>query len=44
MARGEDRFRTGLSEIERLAGTMNPSGKRGTRRRRSSELLREVKA
>ena len=29
MARGEHHFRTGLSEIVRLAGTMNPSGKRG---------------
>jgi LAGLIDADG endonuclease len=29
MARGEHRLRAGLLEIVRLAGTMNPSGKRG---------------
>jgi len=29
MARGEHLYRTGLTEIVRLAGSMNPSGKRG---------------
>ena len=29
MARGEHRLRSGLVEIVRLAGEMNPSGKRG---------------
>ena len=44
MARGEHRCRRGLSEIVRLAGTMNPSGKRGYVPEAIIRSLREMKA
>ena len=44
MARGEHRRPEGLSEIVRLAGSMNPSGKRGYLPDRIIECLAEMKA
>lgn len=44
MDRGEHRSAVGLSEIVRLAGTMNPSGKRGYRPEMILESLVEMKA
>jgi len=44
MARGEHRRPTGLSEIVRLAGNMNPSGKRGYVPESIIQSLLEMKA
>ena len=44
MTRGEHRHSTGLQEIVRLAGQMNPSGKRGYLPERILNELREMKA
>ena len=44
MARGEHRRSPGLAEIVRLAGTMNPSGKRGYVPESIIRSLREMKA
>jgi hypothetical protein len=44
MARGEHRGAAGLSEIVRLAGDMNPSGKRGYRPESIIQALHEMKA
>jgi len=44
MVRGEHRTVSGLDEIVRLAGRMNPSGKRGYRPERILQSLVEVKA
>ena len=44
MARGEHRHASGLCEIVRLAGSMNPSGKRGYLPESILQSLREMKA
>jgi hypothetical protein len=44
MARGEHRNASGLCEIVRLAGSMNPSGKRGYLPESILQSLREMKA